>query len=110
MVFKDNLKLKGYFYEFNKKNEKFEPLLTRKKEFNGNLENIMKVLEFGNSEEKIKMLETLTEKDDENIVEKIISKLDDDDIKVRGEAFSSLLLNKNKITKFTNKGSLNSAS
>ncbi|MCO4755830.1 MAG: HEAT repeat domain-containing protein, partial [Bacteriovoracaceae bacterium] len=32
--------------------------------------------------------------------EKIISKLDDNDIQVRGEAFSSLILNKNKISNF----------
>jgi len=83
-----------------KKNEKFEPLLTRKKEFGQNLENISKVLEFGNSKEKIKILETLNNEDDPNLLEKIISKLDDDDLEVRGEAFSSLLLNKNKISNF----------
>lgn len=83
-----------------KKIEKFEPLLTRKKGFGQNLENILKVLEFGNSKEKIKILETLNNEDDPNILEKIISKLDDDDFKVRGEAFSSLLLNKNKISNF----------
>jgi HEAT repeat protein len=83
-----------------KKNEKIEPLLTRKKEFGQNLENISKVLEFGNSKEKIKILETLDNEDDPNLLEKIISKLDDDDLEVRGEAFSSLLLNKNKISNF----------
>ena len=35
-----------------KKIEKFKALLTRKKESGRNLENILKVLEFGNSEEK----------------------------------------------------------
>ena len=59
------------------------------------MENISKVLESGNSEEKIKILETLDKTDNPEILEKIISKLDDDDIKVRGEAFSSLVLNKN---------------
>ena len=83
-----------------KKIERIELLLTVKIEFNENLENIMKVLEFGNSEEKIRMLEGLPETEDENIIEKIISRLDDDDIKVRGEAFSSLILNEKKITKF----------
>ena len=83
-----------------KKNEKFELLLTRKKEFGQNLENISKVLEFGNSKEKIKILETLDNEDSPNLLEKIISKLDDDDLEVRGEAFSSLLLNKNKISNF----------
>lgn len=64
------------------------------------MENILKVLEFGNSKEKIKILETLDNEDNPNLLEKIISKLDDDDLEVRGEAFSSLLLNKNKISNF----------
>ena len=64
------------------------------------MENISKVLEFGNSKEKIKILEALNDEDDPNMLEKIISKLDDDDLEVRGEAFSSLLLNKNKISNF----------
>jgi len=83
-----------------KKIEKFEPLLTRKEGFGQKLENISKVLEFGNSKEKIKILETLNNEGDPNMLEKIISKLDDDDLEVRGEAFSSLLLNKNKISNF----------
>ena len=62
------------------------------------MENISKVLELGNSKEKIRILETLNNIDDPEILEKIISKLDDDDVEVRGEAFSSLLLNKNKIS------------
>jgi len=64
------------------------------------LENISKVLEFGSSDEKIKILETLDDIDNPEILEKVISKLDDDDIQVRGEAFSSLVLNKNKISNF----------
>ncbi len=64
------------------------------------MENISKVLEFGNSNEKIKILETLDNIDNPEILEKIISKLDDDDIQVRGEAFSSLLLNKKKISNY----------
>ena len=64
------------------------------------MENIVKVLESGSSEEKIKILETLDKTDNPEILEKIISKLDDEDIKVRGEAFSSLVLNKNKISDF----------
>ncbi|MHA7733250.1 HEAT repeat domain-containing protein [Nitrosopumilus sp. S6] len=62
------------------------------------MKNIVKVLESGSSEEKIKILETLDNTGSPEILEKIISKLDDDDIKVRGEAFSSLVLNKNKIS------------
>lgn len=64
------------------------------------MENIVRVLESGSSEEKIKILETLDKTDNPKVLEKIISKLDDDDIKVRGEAFSSLVLNKNKISNF----------
>jgi len=73
------------------------------------LESILKVLELGSCEEKIKILENLDSTDDPEIVEKIILKLDDDDIQVRGEAFSSLVLNENKISNFLIK-SLNSAS
>ena len=73
------------------------------------MENISKVLESGNSQEKIKILETLESTDNPEILEKIISKLDDDDIQVRGEAFSTLVLNKNKISNFLI-NSLNSAS
>ena len=83
-----------------KKIEKFEPLLSRKEKFGQKLENISKILEFGNSKEKIKILETMNNEGDPNMLEKIISKLDDDDLEVRGEAFSSLLLNKNKISNF----------
>ncbi|MCE2505614.1 MAG: HEAT repeat domain-containing protein [Nitrosopumilaceae archaeon] len=73
------------------------------------MKNIVKVLETGSSEEKIKILETLDKTDDPEILQKIISKLDDDDIKVRGEAFSSLVLNKNKISNFLTQN-LNSTS
>ena len=73
------------------------------------MENISKVLELGSCEEKIKILETLDCTDNPEILEKIILKLDDDDIQVRGEAFSSLVLNENEISNFLIK-SLNSAS
>ena len=73
------------------------------------MESILKVLELGNCEEKIKILAILDSTNDPEILEKIISKLDDDDIQVRGEAFSSLVLNENKISNFLIK-SLNSAS
>ncbi|MGY5149591.1 MAG: HEAT repeat domain-containing protein [Candidatus Nitrosopumilus sp. bin_68KS] len=71
--------------------------------------NISKVLESGNSQEKIKILETMNKINNPIILEKIISKLDDDDIQVRGEAFSSLILNENDISNFLIK-SLNSTS
>jgi HEAT repeat protein len=64
------------------------------------LENISKVLEFGTSKEKIKILETLNNENNPKMLKKIILKLDDNDLEVRGEAFSSLLLNKNKISDF----------
>ena len=63
-----------------------------------NLEKILKILEIGNNKEKIKILESLEHSDNPQILEKIILKLDDDDIQVRGEAFSSLVLNENKIS------------
>ena len=64
------------------------------------MENILKILDFGNSKEKIKILETLDDVDNPEILEKIISQLDDENIQVRGEAFSSLVLNKKKISNF----------
>ncbi len=73
------------------------------------MENISNILELGSCEDKIKILETLDCTDNPEILEKIILKLDDDDIRVRGEAFSSLVLNENKISNFLIK-SLNSAS
>ncbi len=62
------------------------------------MESITKILESGSSKEKIEILEKLDCDTNPEILEKIISKLDDDDIQVRGEAFSSLILNKNKIS------------
>ena len=62
------------------------------------LNNIIEILESGTSQEKIKMLESLSFTKDAKIIEKIISKLNDEDIQVRGEAFSTLILNDNEIT------------
>ena len=81
-----------------KKSWKILTNIKPKDELLANLESISKVLEIGNSEEKIKILETLDKTDNPTILEKVISKLDDDDIQVRGEAFSSLVLNENKIS------------
>ncbi|KAF6246841.1 PBS lyase [Nitrosopumilus sp. b3] len=64
------------------------------------MENISKILESGSSQEKIKILETMDKINNPRILEKIILKLDDDDIQVRGEAFSSLILNENNISDF----------
>ena len=62
-------------------------------------ENINKIFESDSKEEKIRLLESLANSDDHEIISKIISKLDDSDIEVRGEAFSSLVLNENNISK-----------
>ncbi|MDX1441438.1 MAG: HEAT repeat domain-containing protein [Nitrosopumilaceae archaeon] len=64
------------------------------------MDKIIEILESGSSQEKIKVLENLSDTDDYEVIQKMIDCLDDDDIKVRGEAFSSLILNKNKITNY----------
>ena len=64
------------------------------------MEKNSKVLDSGSTEEKIEILKKLEQTENREILEKMILKLDDDDIKVRGEAFSSLLLNENKISNF----------
>lgn len=69
----------------------------------------MDILESGDAVKKIDVLASLDKTDKPEIIEKMITKLDDDDIQVRGEAFSSLVLNENKISDFLIK-SLDSAS
>ena len=64
------------------------------------MENISKILKLGGSKEKIKILETLDNIDNPEILETIISTLDDENIEVRGEAYSSLVFNENKISDF----------
>ena len=98
MVFKDNLKLEELFE--NNKNivEKFELLLTRKCRYYYNLQHILEILEKGTSEDKIRILETLDNENNPKILEEMILRLNDDSIQVRGEAFSSLVLNKNEIS------------
>lgn len=64
-----------------------------------NMKNIKEILDLGTIEEKIKILESLSSTNNTEIIQKIISKLDDDDIQVRGEAFSALVLNENEISK-----------
>lgn len=60
---------------------------------------VAKILNEGSKEEKIKMIESLSDTDEPEIINKIIEKLDDEDIEVRGEAFSSLVLNVHDISK-----------
>ena len=55
------------------------------------------IFESGSKEEKIKSVELLSNTTDIEILEFIISIFDDNDIELRGEAFSSLLLNDNNI-------------
>ncbi len=61
---------------------------------------INKILDSDSKEEKIKILESLSDSNDPQIINKIISKLDDPEIEVRGEAFSVLVLNTNNISEF----------
>ncbi len=61
-------------------------------------EQIKKIMDSGSKEQKIKMLESLVDSDDPKITSLVISRLDDTDIEVRGEAFSSLVLNDNNIS------------
>ena len=56
-----------------------------------------KIFDSDSKEEKIRLLESLANSNDPEMITKIISKLDDTDIEVRGEAFSSLVLNENNI-------------
>ena len=61
-------------------------------------ENVNKIFDSDSKDKKIRLLESLANSDDHEIISKIISKLDDSDIEVRGEAFSSLVLNENNIS------------
>ncbi len=65
-----------------------------------NLAKIFQILDSDSQEEKIKVLESLAQSNKPEIIKKIISMLSDSEIRVRGEAFSSLLLNKNNISEF----------
>ena len=61
---------------------------------------INEILNSGTKHDKINVLESLSQSDDQKIINEIIAKLDDSEIEVRGEAFSSLFLNKNDISQF----------
>ena len=64
------------------------------------LARIQEILDSGTKDDKISILESLSQSGDQEIINKIITKLDDSEIEVRGEAFSSLFLNKNDISQF----------
>jgi HEAT repeat protein len=55
-------------------------------------------MEFGSKEEKIKAIESLSNSSDPKTISLLVAALDDKDIQVRGEAFSSLVLNENDIS------------
>ena len=61
---------------------------------------IHEILDSGIMKDKINIIESLNQSSDQEIIDKIITKLDDSEIEVRGEAFSSLFLNKNDISQF----------
>ena len=61
---------------------------------------IHEILDSGTKDEKINVLESLSQSSDQKIINEIITTLDDSEIEVRGEAFSSLFLNKNDISQF----------
>ena len=61
---------------------------------------IHQILDSGSNKDKINVLESLCQSSDQEIINEIISKLDDSEIQVRGEAFSSLFINKNDISQF----------
>ena len=67
---------------------------------NVSFEKIIQILDHGSKEEKIDALESLIDINEAKIINKIILKLDDPDIEVRGEVFSALVLNNNKIAQF----------
>ena len=64
------------------------------------LARIQEILDSGTNDDKISIIESLSQSSDQEIINKIITKLDDSEIEIRGEAFSSLFLNKNDISKF----------
>ena len=73
------------------------------------LAKIFQILDSGSKEDKIGVLESLSQSNNPEIIRKIILILNDPEIRVRGEAFSSLCLNKNDISKLL-VGGLNSES
>jgi HEAT repeat protein len=56
-------------------------------------EQICKILQSGTKEQKKRALESVYQTANSQIINEIVSRLDDTDIEIRGEAFSALLLN-----------------
>ena len=77
-----------------------QPLFTRNGFLNVELKDVLRVLRYGDVGEKIRALESLSGADDPRAIRCIVELLDDDSIRVRGEAFSSLMLNGNDIARF----------
>ena len=63
-------------------------------------QSIHEILDSGTKDDKINILESLSQSADQETINQVITKLDDSEIEVRGEAFSSLFLNKNDISQF----------
>ena len=61
-------------------------------------EQIKKILDYGSKDQKIQAIQSTSVSSDAKIIEAIISAFDDPDIELRGEVFSSLLLNQNDIS------------
>jgi len=68
--------------------------------FMNELAKICQILDSGSNGDKIGVLESLSQSNNPEIIRKIISMLNEPEIRVRGEAFSSLFLNKNDISEF----------
>ena len=68
------------------------------------LEQIRNTMQSGTKDEKIKVLETTSNITDSKILEFVISIFDDQDIELRGEAFSALLLNNANISEIILQG------
>ena len=60
----------------------------------------LEILNTGSKKDKIKVLGLFSQSTNPEIIKKIISNLDDQEIQVRGEAFASLFLNENNISEF----------
>ena len=58
------------------------------------LARIPEILDSGTKDDKISIIESLSQSSDQEVINKIITKLDDSEIEIRGEAFSSLSLTK----------------